>query len=88
MVHQPGSISINRWQLSIRGRQFQVILGGSLLPGDLLRPFRAGAAQRISKRRKRRFNLIQCFALEVILHGRPDFGYAVSIHRAFSSLAV
>lgn len=37
---------------------------------DLLRPFRAGAAQRISKRLKRRFNLIQRFALEVILHGR------------------
>ena len=34
MVHQPGSISINRWQLSIRGRQFQVILGGSFLPGE------------------------------------------------------
>jgi hypothetical protein len=55
---------------------------------DLLRPFRAGAAQRISKRLKRRFNLIQRFALEVILHGRRILGYAVSIHRAFSSLAV
>ena len=59
---------------------------------ELLRPFRAGVFQRmssvISKRLKRRFNLIQRFALEVILHGRQILGYAVSIHRAFSSLAV
>jgi hypothetical protein len=88
-----GSEALKKLELHIThgGKEFPVILGGSFLPGEgSIKAIQGRCFPKdvIGKRLKRRFNLIQRFALEVILHGRQILGYAVSIHRAFSSLAV
>src|SRR5687768_6616107 len=80
-----GSEALKKLELYItHGRkEFPVILGSSFLPGKRsIKAIRGRCFPNdvVSESLERRFDLIQRFAVEVALHSRQIFGYAIPIH--------